>query len=163
MRHGREAARALDAKYHHRDYDFYIVAFTTIFEGWAGRAYVNNTGLWINGGFSNDTIQHELGHNLGLYHANAWVPSQDDDPIGPGEHDEYGDPYDNMGNYSPYGHFNIYFKNYLSWIPDTDVKSVSRTGTYRVKAHDHREAGDGVRALKIHKNSGRDYWVSVRQ
>ena len=163
LRHGREAARALHAKYHHRDYDFYIVAFTRIFDGWAGKAFVNSTGMWINGGFSNETIQHELGHNLGLYHANAWIPTQDDDPIGPGEHDEYGDPYDNMGNYSPYGHFNVYFKNYLSWIPDSDVKSVSRTGTYRVKAHDHREAGAGVRALKVRKNSGRDYWVSVRQ
>ena len=163
LRHGREAARALDAKYNHRDYDFYIVAFTQIFEGWAGKAFVNSTGLWINGGFSNDTIQHELGHNLGLYHANAWIPTQDDDPIGPGEHDEYGDPYDNMGNFSPYGHFNVYFKNYLLWIPDADVKSASRTGTYRVKAHDHRDAGSGVRALKIRKNSGRDYWVSVRQ
>ena len=163
LRHGREAARELHAKYHHRDYDFYIVAFTRIFDGWAGKAFVNSTGMWINGGFSNETIQHELGHNLGLYHANAWIPTQDDDPIGPGEHDEYGDPYDNMGNYSPYGHFNVYFKNYLSWIPDSDVKSVSRTGTYRVKAHDHREAGAGVRALKVRKNSGRDYWVSVRQ
>ena len=162
LRHGRDAARALNAKYNHRDYDYYIVAFTRIFEGWAGKAFVNSTGIWINGGFSNDTIQHELGHNLGLHHANAWIPTQDVDPIGPGEHDEYGDPYDNMGNYSPYGHFNVYFKNYLSWIPDTDVKSVSRTGTYRVKAHDHREAGSGVRALKISKNSGRDYWVSVR-
>ncbi len=95
-------------------------------------------GLWLNGGFSNDTIQHELGHNLGLYHANAWVPSQGDSPIGDGKHEEYGDPYDNMGNYSPYGHFNVYFKNYLSWIPNTSVKSVSRTGTYRLKAHDHR-------------------------
>ena len=83
LRHGREAARALDAKYHHRDYDFYIVAFTRIFDGWAGKAFVNSTGMWINGGFSNETIQHELGHNLGLYHANAWIPTQDDDPIGP--------------------------------------------------------------------------------
>ena len=42
------------------------------------------------------------------------------------------------------------------------MKSVSRTGTYRVKAHDHRESKTGVRALKIGKNSGRDYWVGVR-
>ena len=90
------------------------------------------------------------------------MPTQGDSPIGAGEHDEYGDPYDNMGNYSAYGHFNVYFKNYLSWIPNTSVKSVSRTGTYRVKAHDHRESSIGVRALKIGKNSGRDYWVGVR-
>ena len=159
---GRNAAKALDAKYNYRDYDLYIVCFDSIFDGWAGKARVGTIGLWLNGGFSNDTIQHEIGHNLGLYHANAWVPSQGDSPIGAGEHEEYGDPYDNMGNYSPYGHFNVYFKNYLSWIPDASVKSVSRTGTYRVKAHDHRESGIGVRALKIGKNSGRDYWVGVR-
>ena len=159
---GRDAARALDAKYNYRDHDLYIVCFDSIFDGWAGKARVGTIGLWLNGGFSNDTIQHEIGHNLGLFHANAWVPTQGDSPIGAGEHDEYGDPYDNMGNYSAYGHFNVYFKNYLSWIPNTSVKSVSRTGTYRVKAHDHRESSVGVRALKIGKNSGRDYWVGVR-
>jgi len=159
---GRDAAKALDAKYNYRDYDLYIVCFDSIFDGWAGKARVGTIGLWLNGGFSNDTIQHEIGHNLGLYHANAWVPSQGDSPIGTGDHEEYGDPYDNMGNFSPYGHYNVYFKNYLSWISNTSVKSVTRTGTYRVKAHDHREAGMGVRALKIGKNSGRDYWVAVR-
>jgi hypothetical protein len=162
LAHGRDAARVLGAKYNYRDYDLYMVCFDSIFDGWAGKARVGTIGLWLNGGFSNDTIQHELGHNLGLYHANAWVPSQGDSPIGAGEHEEYGDPYDNMGDYSPYGHFNVYFKNYLWWIPNTSVKSVSRTGTYRVKAHDHRESNIGVRALKIGKNSGRDYWVGVR-
>ena len=160
--HARDAARLVGAKYNYRDYNLYIVCFDSIFDGWAGKARVGTIGLWLNGGFDNDTIQHELGHNLGLFHANAWVPSQSDSPIGSGEHEEYGDPYDNMGNYSPYGHFNVYFKNYLWWIPDASVKSVSRTGTYRVKAHDHRESGSGVRALKIGKNSGRDYWVGVR-
>ncbi|MDP6795541.1 MAG: PKD domain-containing protein [Verrucomicrobiota bacterium] len=162
LSHGRDAAKALDAKYNYRDHDLYIVCFDSIFDGWAGKARVGTIGLWLNGGFSNDTIQHEIGHNLGLYHANAWVPTQGDSPIGAGQHEEYGDPYDNMGNYSPYGHYNVYFKNYLSWIPSASVKSVSRTGTYRVKAHDHREAGIGVRALKIGKNSGRDYWIGVR-
>ena len=162
LNHACDAARVVGAKYNYRDYDLYIVCFDSIFDGWAGKARVGTIGLWLNGGFSNDTIQHELGHNLGLFHANAWVPSQGDSPIGSGEHEEYGDPYDNMGNYSPYGHFNVYFKNYLWWIPDASVKSVSRTGTYRVKAHDHRESGIGVRALKIGKNSGRDYWVGVR-
>ena len=162
LAHGRDAARVLGAKYNYRDHDLYIVCFDSIFDGWAGKARVGTIGLWLNGGFSNDTIQHELGHNLGLFHANAWVPSQGDSPIGAGLHEEYGDPYDNMGDYSPYGHFNVYFKNYLWWIPNTSVKSVSRTGTYRVKAHDHRESSIGIRALKIGKNSGRDYWVGVR-
>ena len=159
----RDAAKKLDAKYDYRDYDFYIVAFSRIYDGWAGLARVGSTGIWINGGFSNETIQHEIGHNLGLHHANTWVPLQGDDPIGDGEHDEYGDPYDNMGNYSPYGHFNVYFKSYLSWIPNTAVKTVTRAGTYRIQAHDHREADSGLRALKIRKNASRDYWISVRQ
>ena len=42
------------------------------------------------------------------------------------------------------------------------MQAVARTGTYRGKANDHRESGIGVRALKIGKTSGRDYWVGVR-
>ena len=90
--HARDAARLVGAKYNYRDYNLYIVCFASIFDGWAGKARVGTIGLWLNGGFDNDTIQHELGHNLGLFHANAWVPSQSDSPIGSGEHEEYGDP-----------------------------------------------------------------------
>ena len=47
--------------------------------------------------------------------------------------------------------------------PRVDARDVAGRGDDATRRAELREAGDGVRALKIRKNSGRDYWVSVRQ
>lgn len=164
--HAVQAARAYDrqqgadGEYDADHHDFYIVAFTKLFSGWRGKAYVGRTGLWLNGSFLSETIEHELGHNLGLYHANAWIPREGETSIGAGDHEEYGDLYDNMGKYTN-GHFNAFFKQYLNWLESAGWKSVSRTGTHRVFAHDHVDAS-GLRALRFAAGRSKYYWLGLR-
>ena len=59
---------------------------------------------------------HELGHNLGLWHANAWDPATSVPDDTNGTHVEYGHKFDSMGSgSSEYDeeHFNASFKNAL--------------------------------------------------
>ena len=61
-----------------------------------GLGYVGAKGSWVQGSFARGVTAHELGHNFGNWHANSWVSST---IIGTGGgHQEYGNPFDVMGN-----------------------------------------------------------------
>jgi hypothetical protein len=106
---------------------------------------------------------HELGHNLGLHHANAWVTT-DGSVIGPGVHLEYGDVFDTMGPaIGEIWHFNARSKALLHWLGASDLVNVTTSGTYRVFAHDARASAGRVRALTITRDASFDYWIELRQ
>jgi hypothetical protein len=153
---------AATAGFDHRQYDFDIVGFTGIKYTWAGLGYVGAPGSWLNGYFDLRVTGHELGHNLGLSHANFYE-TNDGNPIGNGIVDEYGDVFDLMGGGgSAAHHFNTWYKNLLDWIPSSGVKTVTASGTYRIQEHDN-PAADGIRALKLTKDGTKNYWVEYRQ
>lgn len=149
---------------------------------WGGLASVGGKGLWLQSS-GLGVVCHELGHNLGLGHANFWDtvrpalpdPTQNlpfdadslvgyDGVIGPGDDVEYGDPFDVMGSGGgASAHFHALHKRLLGWIPDAAVAPVTRDGVYRVHAHDLGVlGGDLPFLLRIRKDSERFYWVSVR-
>jgi len=89
-----------------------------------GRASLVAGWMELNGAFRGELIVHELAHSLGLFHSRAtpctvWS--------GACQVDEYGDPYDVMGD--GFGPFNGFHKLRLGWIRRT---SVERDGTYSV-------------------------------
>ena len=150
--------------------------------GFAGVAEINGPNFLINGFFSFGVVAHEIGHTFGVYHANRWKP-QDGSTVGSEAEQlanlfngadgnvsvEYGDLFDIMGDGDPAAdsryHFNPWFKSILSWLPNTAVQTVQSSGTYRVYRHDSGSA-DLVNhrlALKIGRDSRREYWVSYRQ
>ena len=51
-----------------------VLVFTSIGFGWSGLGYVGWKGSWIqvSGAFRPATAAHELGHNVGLWHAGFW-------------------------------------------------------------------------------------------
>ena len=115
---------------------------------------------WLNNALTKFTTAHELGHNLGLYHANA--------------HDcgsatlgttctkiEYGDTTDVMGNRLA-GHYNAFQKERLGWITPT---LITGSGTYTISPYEM--AGSGPLALKILKSSTTSaktyYYLEYRQ
>ena len=111
-------------------------------------------------------VLHELGHNLGLYHANSWTAA-DDSVIGPGSNVEYGNTFDLMGpdTSTPGVHeIGAENKNALDWLPLSFVHTVTSSGTYRVLAFDVPNlVGAQKYALRIRKDYARWYWAEYRQ
>jgi hypothetical protein len=134
---------------------------------WSGAGSVGGSPSqsWINGHFRLDVVGHELGHNLGLYHAHS-LGCSDGSVVGPGcTALEYGDGLDIMG-WSKAGHFNAFNKERLGWLGGgalPSIATVEASGTYAVGPY--AAAGTGVRALKIPKGTdpvtGRRTWYYV--
>jgi M6 family metalloprotease-like protein len=114
------------------------------------------------------TCAHEIGHNFGLPHAGAW-DTDDGSVIGPGSVWDYGNVFDLMGVGSSSAflrHFGATFKEYLDWMPMTDVVKVTTDGstTTRIRAMDKVQADGNQRALAVDRaGSTDDYWVEYRQ
>jgi PKD repeat protein len=153
---------AATAGYALGNFDFDLTCFANISGfNFSGLGYVGAPGVWINGSSAVGVAAHELGHNFGLNHANFWDTSGQS-VIGSGASVEYGDKFDTMGNaIAGSTHFNARYKSYLNWLTSSDVKTISQSGIYRLFAHDD-PAGTGIRALKIVRTSGTNYWLEYR-
>jgi hypothetical protein len=155
---GRNAAR--NAGYDPGNYDFDIVAFKQIQQfSWAGLGMVGGKGTWINGDFTLRVLGHELGHNLGLHHANFWV-APNETIIGNGSSQEYGNPFDIMGGGSG-EHYNSWYKTNLDWFITNEWSVVNASGNFRIADLNQSSLG-AVHALKVPIGAGRDYWVEFR-
>jgi hypothetical protein len=159
----RNAARA--AGYETNLYELDMVAFAqSPLLNFSGISPIGNKGALINGNFTFKVVTHELGHAYGLQHANLW--RTDDGTItGSGTNVEYGDDFDMMGRGNTQAtHFNANYKRSLDWLTEQNVQTVTRPGVYRLFAFDTETAPpQGIRALKIKKDSTRDYWIEFRQ
>jgi M6 family metalloprotease-like protein len=108
---------------------------------------------------------HEMGHNLGLGHANTRDYS--DVPLGgvgtSGNDVEYGDIYDVMGlSYSVngefvLGHFNAQHKMQLGWLTSgTDYAEVESSGSYLLSPF---SAIGGKKAVRVRRGIGINEWL----
>ncbi|WP_306818652.1 PKD domain-containing protein [Archangium lipolyticum] len=160
LEHAREAALA--AGWDTAGYELDAVGFKKIFTQWAGLGSIKGKGMWVNGEFSARVFAHELGHNFGLSHANAWIPTNGLS-IGAGTLLDYGHPFDTMGAKSTSLYdFNAWYKTLLGWIEPTQVQTVTASGTYRL--HALEPSGSSTYALRIPRPIGtKSYWVDFRQ
>jgi hypothetical protein len=131
------AALALNPAWNRANYSFYAVRFVGGPGGYAGQAYVGATGIWMK---SDDggVAAHELGHNLGLLHANFWTPATGlADVAGAGANSEYGNPYDRLGSGGGLrSHFTASFKERLTWLLDPQFARLWGSGSYRLVSQD---------------------------
>ncbi|UTW13426.1 Ig-like domain-containing protein [Marinobacterium rhizophilum] len=115
---------------------------------------------WINSGLNFSVIAHELGHNLGLYHAhglNCEGGVLESNCLGL----TYGDSMDIMGNEQ--GHMNSFAKARLGWL-DYDqsppITTVTEDGTYTISPIETDD--NNSKALKILKGiddaTGQQEW-----
>ncbi len=130
---------------------------------WNGKSWVGQKGIWMQTSSVGDTA-HELGHNLGVKHANFWSATGDS-VFGQGSVTDYGNPFDTMGSGNAGSQqFNAYYKWRMDWLPSSFVATATNSGTYRVYAMDSPTLVAGEHyALKIPKDFARDYWLEFRQ
>ena len=148
------------SNYKNRFYIFYNAGC-----GWAGLAYIGSPyQAWGNGYYQLWVSGHELGHNFTLWHAGSlYCPGTS---IGPGctgayTANEYGDPWDVMGNVYP-GHFNAMQKSALNWLPSGSVKTHS-SGTASYTLSPIENPGQSTYAVTIPAATNRTYWIEYRQ
>lgn len=165
-----DAQAAAGANYNLSLFDHFVVFFSsmTYLPGsaftWTGLSGVGAGQTWINGVFDFGNVAHELGHTFGLYHANLWMVNDGNPISSSGTTIEYHDDYDTMGgNWSNdlRTDFNPWFKNMLGWITNSQIQSVTNTGTYRINRYDISSAS-GIVALKIVKDASHNYWVAYK-
>ncbi len=112
-------------------------------EGWVGYSVATSTSDPLYG--FDDTLSHEMGHELGVMHANAWQcagPSLASNCV----HVEYGNYFDVMG-VGDYGNdFNAFYKDMLGWLPSASKISITQSGIYSLAP---LESANGVRAAIV--------------
>ncbi len=131
---------------------------------WTGQASVGAQGAFLKNAYADaGAMAHELGHNLGLNHANLW-DTGGESVSGAGKEVEYGDLSDTMSTAAGYSrHFNSRYKNHLGWITDEQVATIQAGGTYRLYAMDLTNAVAGARALSFPRDSQTNLWFDFRR
>lgn len=121
------------------------------FNGKTYRASLGWTGLagydYDYGGMTSFeyVLAHEMGHEIGVLHANAWMcsgPTLDEGCY----HEEYGNSFDVMGRGYYAKHFNAFYKDLLGWLPPASKIAITKTGSYSLSPI---EGKSGVRAAII--------------
>jgi hypothetical protein len=110
------------------------------------------------------TISHELGHNLGLWHATYWWCKDSAIYNDNCEFVEYGNGFDTMG-LGGHGskHFNVHSKSeILGWLDESSMLTIDKSGTYTLNP---LAASSGVRGARIKTADGKKtpFFVEFRQ
>ncbi|MGL5019802.1 MAG: Calx-beta domain-containing protein [Luteolibacter sp.] len=157
--HARTIAKSMG--YDYLAYDLDAVRWNGGPGSYGGSAFVGGRGMRMKTN-SVGTFCHELGHNLGIWHANYWLTTPPSS-IGPGKNAEYGNFFDVMGS-ETLGQFTAHFKNVLGWLPNETHWTVTHSGTYRIHQFDYASVDPSFRyALRIKKDAEREYWAEFRQ
>jgi hypothetical protein len=157
--HARQIARSMG--YDNNSFNLDAVRWSGGPGSYGGSASVGGRGMRMKTSFAG-TFCHELGHNLGVWHANFWRTTPPSF-TGPGNNLEYGNLFDLMGNSGSFGQYTASFKNTLSWMPQEQFWNVTSSGLYRIHQTDDDIADPSLRyALRIRRDSERDYWAEFR-
>jgi len=111
-------------------------------------------------------IAHEMGHAMGLHHAQGL--DGHDTVFGVGDYENefvgYGNFFSMMGNNAwDFGSFNLYYKNFFaSWGVEAAVPEITKSGTYKIYAHDQGDMNGDI-GLRLKAGNGDvTYWVEYR-
>jgi hypothetical protein len=136
---------------------------------WAGLGYMPGFVTWINA-INIKVMIHELGHNMGLPHANTCFQKETLSLVNMCDESEYGDQTDPMGSawsvdrYS----YGAEFLTRIGWLPQSQQTTWTGTATsYTLVPLDDTSSG-GLRGIRINgrgsldSTSPGDYWLQFR-
>jgi hypothetical protein len=137
------------------NYTRYVYAFpinTACGFGGASEIGGNPSQSWINTApLDLHTIDHELGHALGLWHSHSLDCGTTATICSSGTLVEYGDLLDVMGTVqTPSPHYNAFQKERLGWLgygASPSIQTVTGSGTYTI--YPYEQAGPGPNVLKV--------------
>jgi hypothetical protein len=132
---------------------------------WSGKANVNGPRTWIKR-FEPGTINHELGHNIGLYHSNKKDCGSVTTDGTNCSVVEYGDYLSAMSSTTSSKHFNSFHKEQLGWLAGR-LTTLTASGTVTLSALE-TEDSFAPKTLKIPKgvdpaNNKQWYYIEYRQ
>src|SRR5262249_17764485 len=132
--------------------------------GWSRLAYLPGTRSYINGNFITLVVAHEFGHNLGVHHASSYNCSANGKrvPISSScTSDEYGDPFDTMGNIAAH-QMNNFHKGQYGWWGPSNLQTVMQNGTYNLSPIE--SSSSGLQCLRIPRGAtGTYFYLEFRQ
>jgi hypothetical protein len=159
------------ALYESANYDLDVIALGYV-PGQAGAA--SDGGRTVIAFDYFNALPHEIGHCLGLQHANGYSRATFNSPVKSGTYffNAYGDVYDLMG-WKEFTHtatpaadhdVNTYFKYELGWLTASNILTLTNSGLYRVHAFDQGSIDAGKNyALRIARDASYYYWLDFRQ
>ena len=111
---------------------------------------------------------HELGHNIGLDHANTMTyPTIALGDPAAATFDEYGDYFSAMGLSLSFngstliGHYGAPHKSRLGWFGATNITTVTTSGTYTIAPLETTTTSP--QALRIRRSTDADLWIEFRR
>ncbi|MCW1923866.1 autotransporter-associated beta strand repeat-containing protein [Luteolibacter arcticus] len=149
-------AAVLNLGYDYTQYDIVIVRINGATQG-SSWGSLGGSNVWLDEN-GMGVACHEIGHTLGLGHANSWNTT-DGTAYGDGSVQEYGNPFDEMGaSYGFNRHYNSISKRVLGWLPSSHVHLPTANGVYRIHAYDQPRLETGKQyGLSVKKDSVRSY------
>lgn len=120
---------------------------------------INASVLWTSGWHVYDyktvfskMLQHEVGHNFGLDHAQSYNCGAQtfatSGCTGDAYDITYSDPFDKMISVGYSAHYNAYYKEKIGWLNSTnDIRNVTQSGTFTILPLESTSAG--YKAIKI--------------
>ncbi|MST94985.1 MAG: hypothetical protein EXS33_06910 [Pedosphaera sp.] len=157
------------AKFESANYDMDIIA-TGYLLGQAGAAADGGRAVIAFNYFT--ALSHEIGHCLGLQHANGRSSPTFISPLAAIFSAGYGNVFDLMGwkedthtaNPPPDRDANPSSKFELGWLTTNNLAMPVASGLYRVHAFDQGVVSPGLNyALRIQRDAGNTYWLYYRQ
>jgi hypothetical protein len=118
--------------------------------GYAGVAVVGGSGVFLNGYLYPNITEHEIGHNLGLWHAGSLKCSKFSASCASVE---YGDGIDPMGNGAR--QYSAEHKKIIGWLPQSAVATVSSgTQTVTLTSMERAPAAGKTQLIEIPRSNG---------
>ncbi len=120
----------------------------------------STTESWIYR-LSSQAVAHEFGHMLGVNHANSISCQLGKITPETCNEGEYGDQHDVMG--LDYQQFNAPHKVGMGWIPDSNINTVTTSGTFNISPLESSISATQVLQIPKQDTDGDSYFISYRQ